>query len=51
MAPSAIAAAQGMSGTSQWMSTATAAVVRLTATHTSVETGSQLSLRSRSEVS
>ena len=31
--------------------TATAAVVTLTATHTSVETGSQLSRRSRSEVS
>ena len=51
MAPSAIAAAQGMPGTSQCASTATAAVVRPTAMKTSVETGSQLSRRSRSEVS
>ena len=51
MAPSAIAAAQGMSGNSQCTSTATDAVVRPTATKTSVETGSQLSRRSRSEVS
>ncbi len=51
MAPSAIAAAHGMSGSSQWTSAATAAVVRPTATNTSVETGSQLSRRSRIEVS
>jgi hypothetical protein len=51
MAPRAIAAAHGISGSSQWTSTATAAVVRPTATNTSVETGSQFFLRSRSEVS
>jgi hypothetical protein len=51
MAPSATAAAQGISGTSQRASTATDAVVRPTATRTSVETGSQLFRRSRSEVS
>src|ERR1700716_917431 len=51
MAPSAIAAAQGMSGSSQWASIATAAVVTPTAMNTRVETGSQLFLRSRSEVS
>src|SRR5258706_3840140 len=51
IAPSATAAAHGMSGNSQWTSTATAAVVRPTAMSTSVETGSQLSLRSRTEVS
>ena len=51
IAPSAIAAAHGMSGSSQRTSTATAAVVRPTAMSTSVDTGSQLSLRSRTEVS
>src|SRR5258706_7864001 len=51
MAPSEPAAPQGMPGSSQWTSTATAAVVRPTAMSTSVETGSQLSLRSRTEVS
>ena len=51
MAPSAIATAHGMSGRSQCATTATAAVVTPTATSTSVETGSQLFRRSRSEVS
>src|SRR5882757_664313 len=51
MAPRAIAADHGMSGSSQRVSTATVAVVRPTATNTRVETGSQLSRRSRSDVS
>src|SRR4051812_1631031 len=51
MAPSAIATAHGMSGRSQCATTATAVVVTPTATSTSVETGSQLLRRSRSEVS
>src|ERR1700741_4302167 len=49
MAPSATAAAHGMPGTSQCATTATMAVVKPTATTTSVETGIQLFLRSRSE--
>src|SRR3954469_25255817 len=51
MAPSAIATAHGMSGRSQCATTATAAVVTPTATSTSVDTGSQLLRRARSEVS
>src|ERR1700756_4009067 len=51
MAPSAIAAAHRLSGTSRCATTATTAVVSPTATTTSVETGIQLFLRSRSEVS
>src|SRR5258708_2700151 len=51
MAPSAIAAAHGMSGRNQRTSSATAAVVTPTAANTSVETGSQFLRRSRSEVS
>jgi len=51
MAPSAIATGHGMSGRSQCATTATAAVVIPTAASTSVETGSQLLRRSRSEVS
>ncbi len=51
MAPSAIATAHGMSGRSQCASHATAAVVTPTATNTSIDTGSQLLRKSRSEVS
>ena len=49
--PSAIAADHGMAGTSQWTTTATASVVTVTAATTSIDTGSQLLRRSRSEVS
>jgi di/tricarboxylate transporter len=51
MAPSAIAAAHGMSGSNPCANVATAAVVTPTATNTSIAIGSQLSRRSRSEVS
>ena len=51
MAPSAIAAAQGRPGTSACATTATAAVVRPTATITRLTSGAQLSRRSRSEAS
>jgi hypothetical protein len=51
MAPSAIAAAHGMSGTMACTSMATTAVVTPTAAMTSVDTGSQLARRSRSDVS
>ena len=51
MAPSAIAAAQGMSGISRCATKATPTVVRPTAATTRVETGTQLLRRSRSEVS
>src|SRR6185369_10891417 len=50
-APSAMAAAHGMLGTSAWATTATAAVVSATTNTTRLATGSQLSLRSRSEAS
>src|SRR6185369_6344792 len=50
-APSAMAAAHGMLGTSAWATTATAAVVSATTNTTRLVTGSQLSLRSRSEAS
>jgi hypothetical protein len=51
MAPSAIAAAQGIPGSTQRATRATAKVVQSTQTTTSPPTGSQLSLRSRGEAS
>jgi hypothetical protein len=51
IAPSAIAAAQGMPGANRCATTATAAVVRPTAKTTRPVTGAQLSFRSRSEAS
>src|SRR5215212_1124175 len=50
-APSAIAAAHGIVGTSVWVMTATAAVVNPTANTTRLITGTQLSLRSLSDAS
>src|SRR5215475_1102302 len=51
IAPSATAAAHGICGISQCATAATTAVVKPTATTTSVETGIQLFRKSRSEVS
>src|SRR3954464_9505795 len=51
IAPSVIAAAHGICGTSACTSTATAAVVSATATTTSAVTGTQLSHRSRGDAS
>lgn len=50
MAPSAMATGQGMSGTSQRLTSATPATVLATAAITSPLTGRQLARRSRSEV-
>lgn len=51
MAPSATAAAHGIAGISQCATAVTATGVKPTATTTSVETGTQLRRRSRSDVS